>query len=447
MATGQEGLPARPARKLGLAMCVALVVGNMIGSGVFLLPVDLAPLGWNSVLGWLATIAGTMCLAVALGRLGRDLAGVCGPFAYPAAAFGPAIGFVVAWSFWISIWVTNATLAVAVVRNLSILWPAIASPGIGASLAIGVIWLFTLVNCRGVRVAGRVQMATTLLKIVPLAGAILIGAWLLGGGSAEPLPEVSSSVSLAGINAAATLTLFAMLGFESAMVAGERVERPEWTIPRATLIGTAVTGLIYLLACSAVTLLLPADQVAASHSPFALFFSIHVGPAAGALVAAFAAIAALGAINGWTLLQGEIPLALARAGLFPRWFARLNRREIAWRVQILSTALATILVLVNYSRGLAGLFSFMLLVTTSVTIIFYLAGALAAVKLAREGRIATSPGLMPAAAAGFLYALWAFYGAGIEASLWSLAMAAAGIPVYLLMRNIVRAAAPDAPPG
>jgi len=445
------GAEATSQRKLGFTMCVALVVGNMVGSGVFLLPADLAPLGWNSVYGWLVTIAGTLCLTVVLARLARDLAGGCGPFTYPAAAFGPAVGFIVAWSYWISIWVTNATLAVAVVRNLSILNPGLGAPGLGAAVAIGVIWLFTIVNCFGVRTAGSVQVLTTALKLIPLAGAILLGGWLLGMGGAAAVPEAPAPISPANINAAATFALFAMLGFESAMAAGDRIANPERVVPRATFIGTAITGFIYLFACSAVTLLLPASQVHASNAPFALFFTEYVGPWTGALVAVFAAIAALGAINGFILLQGELPLALARDGLFPRWFARQNRYETPQRIHILSSALATLLVLVNYSRGLAGLFQFMVLVTTSVTIIFYVAGALASVKLARGRRIGRSPGFTAIAAAGILYSLWAFYGAGIEASLWSLAMTATGIPLYLVMRWANRsspapAASPAAPP-
>ena len=123
---------AAPKRKLGLVMCVALVVGNMIGSGVFLLPASLAPLGWNSVFGWLVTIAGSLCLVVVLLRLARGRADSCAAFTYPAAAFGPGTGFVVAWSYWISCWVANATLAVAAVSNLSIIWPGLARPGVPA---------------------------------------------------------------------------------------------------------------------------------------------------------------------------------------------------------------------------------------------------------------------------------------------------------------------------
>lgn len=438
-------------RKLGFWMCVALVVGNMIGSGAFLLPRDLGPLGWNSVYGWLVTIAGSLCLVVVLTRLARGRAGTCGPFSYPAAAFGPGVGFVVAWSYWISIWVTNATLAVAVVRNLAYLDPGFAAPALGASIAIGVVWLFTIVNCLGVRTAGSVQVLTVLLKLLPLFGAILLGIWLLGSGEAAPAPHDSVPISLVGINAAGAITLFAMLGFESAMAAGERVDNPDRNVPRATIYGTAITGLIYLLACSAVTLLLPAALLAESQAPFALFFGEYISPQAGALVALFAAIAALGAINGFVLLQGELPLSMVRSGLLPRWFGAENSREAPYRIHILSSALATILILLNYSRGLADLFQFMALVTTSVTIIFYVAGALAALKLAATGRIETSRAFVAVALAGLVYSLWALYGAGIEASLWSVGMTLIGWPLYLLMRAVnrssrARAASPAPPP-
>ena len=439
-------------RKLGLAMCVALVVGNMVGSGVFLLPSSLAPLGWNSVYGWLATLAGTLCLTVVLSRLARDLGSGSGPFTYPAAAFGPGTGFVIAWSYWITTWVTNAALALAVVANLSVLWPGAGGTWMAPTLAVALIWLLVGVNCLGVRVAGDMQLATTILKLVPLFGAIGVAAWAMSSGRASLPDHDSVPIGLGAINTAATLTLFPMLGFESAMAAGERVEDPRRTIPRATLIGTAIIGLIYLLSCSAVTMLLPATEVAASNAPFSHFFSALIDPKVGAVVALFAAIAALGALNGFTLLQGELLLGPARNGMFPAWFATENRFESPYRMHLLSSGLASLLVLVNYTRGLAALFQFMVLVTTSTTIIFYIAGTLAAMKLVREERIGTSSGFIAIAVAGLVYGFWAFYGAGLEASLWSVAMTAVGIPIYFIMRAVSRsspapAADRDALPG
>jgi APA family basic amino acid/polyamine antiporter len=425
-------------RKLGLVMCVALVVGNMIGTGIFQLPGVLAPLGWNSVFGWLATITGTLCLAFVLLRLARGRADGCAPYAYPAAAFGPGTGFVVAWAYWISCWTANATLAVAVVQNLAFIWPGLGAPGIAAPSALAILWLFTFVNCLGVREAGKVQVLTALLKLLPLAGVILIALWLVARGAASPLPFASVPIEAGSINAAATLTLFAMLSFESAMAVGDRVENPERNVPRATMIGTLLAGLIYLLCSSAVTLLVPPAALAGSDSPIALFFSIFVNPVLGPVIAAFVAIAALGALNGIILVQAEMPLAVAREGLLPAWFARFNRREIPWRIHIISSGLATLLVIANYTQTLAELFRFMILVTTCVSLIFYLVGTLAALWLRVKGRLEGSAGFVLIALVAVAYCLWAFYGAGKRETIWSLAMTAVAIPVYLLMRRANR---------
>ena len=440
-----------PKRRLGLVMCVALVVGNMIGTGIFQLPRNLAPLGWNSVVGWLATIGGTLCLAVVLLRLARGRADGCGPYVYPAAAFGSGAGFVVAWSYWISCWAGNATLAVAVVTNLAFIWPELGAPGIAAPAALAILWLFTFVNFLGVREAGKVQVLTAILKMVPLVGAVLVALWLIARGGAVPVQLHNPSLDAGSINSAATLALFAMLSFESAMVAGDRVENPERNVPRATMLGILIAGFFYLLCSSAVTLLLPHEAVAQSVSPFALFFATLVGPAVGAVTAVFVAIAALGCLNGTILIQAEMPLAVAREGLLPAWFARFNRREIPWRIHLISSGLATLLLIANYSRSLASLFTFMMLVTTSVSLIFYLSGTLAALRLRMTGRLEGNTGFILAALAAVAYCLWAIYGAGLRESLWSLGMTAVGIPVYLVMRAVNRssraaAASPAAPP-
>jgi APA family basic amino acid/polyamine antiporter len=437
-----------PTRKLGLAMCVALVVGNMVGSGVFQLPRDLAPLGWNSVYGWLMTIGGTICLAIVLIRLARGRADSCGAYSYPAAAFGPGTGFVVAWSYWITCWTANAALAIAAVNSLAFIVPGLGQPMVPLALALAFLWLFTFVNCLGVREAGKVQVVTTVLKLVPLFFAIVAAAWLLGTGEVAPVGHDSVPVSAVGIQTAATFTLFAMLSFESAAAAGDRIENPERNVPRATLLGTVIIGVIYLLSCSAVTLLLPPEALRESPAPFALFFSTLIDPTLGQLVAVFMAIAALGALNGLVLIQAEMPVAMARERLLPAWLVRFNRNEIPYRIHIVSSGLATVVVLANYAQSMSDLFQFMMLVTTSVSIIFYGVCALASLKLVAAGRLAGSPGFVAVALLGVAYSAWAFYGAGIRASLWGLAMTAAAIPVYLVMRAASRSSPATAgPPG
>lgn len=427
----------RPGQKLGLLMCVALGMGNMIGSGVFLLPRDLAPLGWNAVIGWGVSIAGTLCLAVVFAKLARRLPEGCAAFTYGAAAFGPGTGFIVAWSYWISCWTVVATLAVAAISNMSILMPWLGQQGAApAWIAIGCIWFFTLVNLFGVRRAGSAQLLTLGLKLIPVIGAVIVGVWALGSGAAPP-PTMAGTepVSLSGVSSAATLTLFALLGFESACVVSDRVKDPERTVPRATVIAAAAVGLLYLLSCTMVTLMVPLDVLHQSNAAYATFFGRLVSPAAGDIVALFAAIAALGALNGFVLLQGDIPRDLAHRRLLPAAFARDNKFASPWITQLVSSGLASLIVYANYSRRLADLFAFMVKVTTSTAIILYIVGAASALILERQGTIKISRAFAAATIIGFVYSCWAFYGAGLEASLWSLLMTAAGLPIYLLMRQ------------
>ena len=211
------------------------------------------------------------------------------------------------------------------------------------------------------------------------------------------------------------------------------------------MIAAAAVGLLYLLSCTTVTLLVPIETLHQSNAAYATFFGRLVSPEAGDVVALFAAIAALGALNGFVLLQGDIPRDLAHRRLLPAAFARDNKFASPWVTQIVSSGLASIIVYANYSRGLADLFAFMVKVTTSTAIILYIVGSLAALLLERKGTIRVSAGFVAATIIGFVYSCWAFYGAGIEASLWSVLMTAAGLPIYFLMRRSAPARREEAP--
>ncbi|MCI0673618.1 MAG: amino acid permease, partial [Myxococcaceae bacterium] len=307
------------AKKLGPWMCTALVVGNMIGSGVFMLPASLAPHGWNSVLGWLFTAGGGLLLAFVFASLARALPQAGGPFAYTRLAFGDGPAFLMAWGYWIALWVGNAAVVTGSVSYVSVLFPVIAEvPGMHALVSCAVIWVLTTINCLGVREAGKVQLVTTVLKLVPLVATIVLAAYiLLDEGTVRVAPLRVSELSLGGVTAAATLTLWAMLGLESATVPADKVADPGRTIARATLWGTAVTAGIYLVACSAVVLLMPTESLANSQAPFADLIGASLGPWAAKALALFAAISGFGALNGFILLQGELAHVMAKQGVFP----------------------------------------------------------------------------------------------------------------------------------
>ncbi len=427
---------ATPIRAMGPWMATALVMGSMIGSGVFLLPVSLAPLGWNSLFGWLITVGGTLCMAAVFARLARAFPQAGGPYAFTRAAFGTGPAFAVAWAYWISLWVGNAAIATAAVSYLSRLFPALGAPGMSAVVSVGIVWLFTFINLRGAGLAGKVQLVSTIIKVIPLLAVILLAIWVLSQqGSAPLLPYHTADISVSNISAATALTLWAMLGIEAATVPADSVRDPETTIPRATLLGTGSAGLIYIFVCSAVVLMLPAAVVATSEAPFADFVDHFWGTNAGTVVAAFGAISALGALNGWILVQAELPAAIARDGLFPAPLAKLSETGAPFYSHLLSSSLLSIVVLLNYSKSMAKMFEFLILLTTSITLVMYVGCAAAAARLMSNGTLAKTPGFIAIVTVAFLYSLWTVYGAGLEAAGWGSLLLIAGIPVYVFMRH------------
>lgn len=418
---------AGPGASLGLLAATALVMGNMIGSGVFLLPASLAPFGWNGVLGWIVTISGALILAYVLSRLTRACPQAGGPAGFVTDAFGPTVGFFISWIYLVSIWTSVVAIAVAAISYLTNLFPVLASgENVPALAAITLLWLMALVNLRGTRAAGGFQILTLALKIVPLLVVIAITAVVLASGAARIAPPAPGSIGIGAVNGAASLTLWALLGFESASVAAARVRNPEINIARATLWGTALTGFLYLVVCSAIALLLPVDLAAHSAAPFATFVGRFWSTDAATLIAIFAVISCVGALNGWTLLEAEMVRDMAHRRLLPAWFAKTDRRGVARRALLISTVIASLFAAMNASRSMQSLFEYLLLLSTSATLWLCLACALSALKLGIA---------RPAALLGAAYALWTLWGAGIGASGLSFVLMALGLPIWLLVRR------------
>jgi basic amino acid/polyamine antiporter, APA family len=424
-------------QKLGFWMATALVVGNVIGSGVYMLPASLAPYGRSSLAGWLFTATGALLLAAVFAALSRAFPQDGGPYVYTRAAFGELAGFVVAWGYWISVWVGNAAIATGAVSYTSAFFPWIAGvPGASALVTIAVVWLLTFVNCRGVRAVGWVQAVTTVLELLPLLAVALVGGFYVRSENLVSFGE--APLTLDGITGAATLALWALLGFESATVPADKVEDPARTIPRATMLGTVVTAFVCTAACCTVLLVVPKARLAASNAPFADAARLMWGEGAAKLVAVFAAISAYGALNGWILLQGELPFAMARDGVFPRAFARESPRHTPVFALVTTSGLVTLLVLANFHASMAQVFTFMILLATSANLVAYLVCSLALLVLMRRGALGGArrgtPGLAVAGGVGALYSLWAIAGAGKEAMAWGALLLIAALPIHAAMK-------------
>ncbi|MEJ7776783.1 MAG: amino acid permease [Sphingomicrobium sp.] len=417
-------------------MSMAMVVGTMIGSGIYLLPTTLAPFGPNILVAFAVTISGTMCLAFALASLAARIPG--GPFAYVRSAFGDSAAFLTVWSYLVSQWTGVAAVSVAVAGAMGHAFPAVSSgPGM-LVVALGSILILTVVNLRGARSAGWVQVTATLIKIVPLIAVVLLVAARVGTGAAtETLAPVP--VTLAGVAAAGALMLFSLTGFEAAAVTANVTRDSANTVPFATVSGTAFTGIIYLAATVATLMLLPSAMAAASSAPFADAIGPILGPGAGTVVAIIAAISAFGTCNALLLLAAESGRAIAGANDLPPWFRRANSAGAPVGSLVVAALVASLLVFASASESFVEVYVFIALVSTVAALVLYVVCAAAALRLKATGRWAA------VAAIAMLYALAMFVGAGLEATLWGLGLALAGLPVRWLSRRFSSSAGPTSP--
>lgn len=421
------------ARQLGFWTAVALVIGNMVGSGLFLLPAALAPYGSASLLGWAISGFGALMLAIVFARLGLMIPQSGGPYVFVRSAFGDATGFLVAWGYWIAIWCGNAAVAIAFAGAMQKLLPGASSSHAAALIALAAIWICTAFNLRGIAMAGRVQLVTTVLKLAPLALLIVFGAATYAL-APTPMPPLQPDPSLSLWQAAqqtAALTLWAFLGLESATNAASAMRDPERTVPLATLLGTLIAVVVTVAACTIAMVLVPAVTLAQSGAPFVDAAVQLWGERAGILFAIAAAIAAFGTLNGWVLMQGLIPLASARDGLFPRQFARVDANGTPVVGLLIGSVLASSLVIANFDARLISVFTFATLLSTAAILVPYALCAAALIRL--SPRIGAWRGSVCALA--LLYSLWALWGTGMQTLFWGAVLFACGVPVYFAMRR------------
>ncbi len=421
------------AKVIGFWQCWAFSVGTMIGSGIFMMPAVLAPYGGLSFGGWLLTATGSILIALAIGRLASRTTRNGGIPVYVESAIGGLPAFLVTWLYWTGCWTSNASLAIAFVGYFIVLAPGIgAEPIYQILVAIAAMWTITLVSMRGTKDAGFVQLLLTVLKLSPLA--LIVGLALFTG-KAENLPEFNPTGEdpMKVLSITALATMYAFLGLEIGAVPAGNVRDPQRTGPRAVVIATITAAAVYIAATAAVMALVPAATLAQSTSPFA-DAARGLGEWAPLLVTIGALISVAGALNGSIFVTGQVPMAAAIDGQAPKILARLNRKEAPWVALVFSAVLATILLVMNYSRGLVGAYTFALTMATLTTLVPYLVCGL--IELKQSWRSAKGWALVGLVAA--VYCVFAIWGSGLEVLGWCLVLALLGVPVYYLGRRKTR---------
>jgi basic amino acid/polyamine antiporter, APA family len=422
---------------LGFWRSWSLVVGSVVGSGVFLMPTVLAPYGGLGVVSIVTAGLGGLCIATVLASLSRRVSGSGGPYAYAHAAFGDFTGFLMAWVYWAALWSAAGAIATAIPGYLGVLSPGIAaSPPIVLAVPLLAVWSSVAINWLGIKEAGIVGLITTVGKLVPLIAIGVAGLFLVhrrtfpafNPGAGPPVPALLASF---------TIAFFSYVGIESATVPAEDVVDARATIPRATILGTLTVIGLYVLVTVAAMGSIPATELAASSAPLAIVGERIAGRAGSVVVAAGALLTIYSAMHYAIMLSGQIPMVAARDGLFPRAFARQTRRGTPGVALVATGVLSTCLIAMNSSKSLVSAYTFINLMSTLATVVPYAFCAAAAV-LIRSADAATPGGRIRSNAVAIIafgVAFLATAGAGSDAVYWFTMLLLAGIPVYVFIRR------------
>lgn len=425
--------PIKDRHKLGWGLAALVVAGNMIGSGVYLLPATLAPVGSSSVVGWVVAGAGAVTLALvfaALGRLQPDADGLSG---FAERGLGRFFGFQTALAFWTACLVGNVAIAVAATGYLGFFFPVLKEPVAATFCNLGLIWLTTGAYILGARTASRFAAAALAIGLVPIVIAVAAGVMAFSGETFTASWSPSGNSLAASVPASLAIIFWAFLGVESAAVLSARVKDPARDVGRASIAGVLLASVVYIAASAAVFGVIPANVLVQSSSPYADLTARVFGASIGAAVAAAAVVKAVGTLSGWVMLGGETARAAARHGYLPSGFGAGDHTPIA--NPLLGGAIMSVVAVISGQPTLGGQFGMLIGVTSVLSLavyglcsasLFRLARWTRARGLAALGLLFTSAAVV-AAAPGYILPTAVFF--VVTTGIWFAFMRKAAAPV------------------
>ncbi|GAA5167210.1 MULTISPECIES: APC family permease [Amycolatopsis] len=429
------------ARALGLTSATGLVVGSVIGTGVFTMPAVLAGGGTSSLLVLGVVAVGATLLAVLFGQLTRRVPNADGGlYAYARHEFGDFAGYLTGWCYWVSAWAGNAAIVSSWVLYVDALFGLENPPGWANWLiALAGLWIPAAVNLAGVRQMAWFENLTVVLKFLPLLFVGVVGWFFVSSGNFGPFNASGGSLYSA-IGIGAGVALFAFIGVEVAAITAKRVRNPGRNVGLASVLGTAASAVLYLVVSAAVMGLVPHDTLVGNGTPFVPAFEAVLPGVdwAGKLVAALAVISGIGALNGWTLVTSEVSRATAADGLFPKAFAWADRKHTPWFGVLVAAALPSLLMLWRYTAD-TGLTVFTFLVNLSVVTVaipyFFSACAQLTHLVSRRRGIR---GLLLArdlliTGVSVLFSMWITFAAGYAAVYQALVLLLIGLVLYAFL--------------
>ena len=427
---------------MSLLQATMLVAGNMIGTGLFLLPVNLASVGGISVFGWIVATAGAAALGLIFAKLGELDPQEGGPYAYARDFLGPYAGFQTNYVYWFGNWIGNIAVAIAAVGYLAEFIAPVAHPPGSVVAAALVIWILTALNILGPRVVGALETWTMSLALIPILAIALLGWFWFEPATFLASWNVSGGSGTSAIVRAASIALWAFMGVESAAVSAGVIENPKRNIPLATVIGLGLSAVIYILSSTVIMGIIPNADLQKSHAPFAEAARMAVGTPGMVVIALCAILKSLGSLGGWMLLVGQSAKAAADDGMFPKAFGHLNSRGVPGKGLVIVGVLMTIVLFATISPTIAGQFNDIINLAVILVVVPYIYAAGAVVKVVFDHKLPprTFQLFKWIAVVAVLYCLGTVWGGDPRTVVRAMVALLFSVPLYLFFIRSMEAA-------
>lgn len=420
-------------KKMTLTGLTTLVAVNMMGSGIIMLPTNLAQIGAISLLSWIATAVGSMAIAYCFAQLGVLCPRSGGMSAYSEEAHGKSSFFMASFLYYLSLAIGNVAIAISAVGYLTPFFPWLGTGAIPLFIGVvGLIWLTTLANFGGANVTGRIGAITVWGVIIPVAGLSLIGWFWFK-------PEVFSAAwnphGVAANDAivqSIPLTLWAFLGMESAAQNAGAVENPQKTVPMACMLGTLGAAAIYILSTAVIQGIVPNAELAQSSAPFAQAYAQMFSPGVGRVVMALAVIACLGSLLGWQFTLSQTSKFTADERMFPAFYARQNKFGAPVVGMVIAGILQTLMAMSTISSNASEQFGKLVSLAAVTNIVPYITAISALLVVMFTSRVEKSTYNRNAAAVlvAVIYSCYALYASGKDAVFGGMIVMMVGYVLY-----------------
>lgn len=423
-------------KEISLFMATMLVCGNMIGSGVFMLPATLAQVSGplSTMLAWVITTIGSILIAISFANLSTKNTATGGSYQYTKEAFGEFGGFLSAWLYWNGSWIGNAAIIVAVASYSASIFPSLNNPLVSIIYTSAILWIFTIINIVGVKKAGKIQTFVTVFKIAFFAIFVIVA--FMSFDSSNLMPLLPEGKGLSTIPLAATSTLWAFVGLESASVTAGEIRDPERNVKKSTIYGMIIAAVIYVLISVASMGAMSNSELATSTAPLTDILTKVLGSSVGRVLTIAVVVCILGTTIGWLLSTARVAYAAGEDGAFPKFFGKIHPKYgTPVNALVAGSVLVNILLVMNYQKSMVSAFTFITLLATLSFLPVYLLTVAAEIMLMFKGtkefslKIFLKKSIIPLLA--FAYTMWTIYGSGAETVMWGFMLLLLGVPFYI----------------